>query len=127
MTDQAYLLLIALTVLATKHVIFDFFLQSSYQVKNKGIYGHPGGLLHAGGHAVGTCAVFLVITPPMAVGIGIVLAEFGLHYHIDWLKEKIVKGLQLRQDQSAYWWTFGIDQWLHQLTYIGITAVLAVT
>jgi hypothetical protein len=127
MTDQTFLLLIVLLVLLTKHVIFDFVLQTAAQVKTKGIYGHPGGLLHAGGHALGTCAAFAVITPPIAVAIGIVVAEFGLHYHIDWLKEKIGVALSLRPDQGPYWWIFGIDQWLHQLTYLGIAAVLIVT
>ena len=48
-----------------------------------------------------------------------------MHYHIDWLKEQIVYRRQFRPEQSVFWWTFGIDQWLHQLTYVGIAAVLA--
>jgi len=75
MADQVYLLLIVLLVLVTKHVLFDFVLQTAAQAKNKGIYGHPAGLLHAGGHAVGSCLAFMVITPPLAVAIGIVVAE----------------------------------------------------
>jgi len=27
--------------------------------------------------------------------------------------------------QDAYWRSIGIDQWLHQLTYVGIVLVLA--
>jgi Protein of unknown function (DUF3307) len=127
MVKQTYLVLIVLAVLTTKHLIFDFFLQSLSQIKNKRIYGHPDGLLHAAGHAAGTCLAFAVITPSLAVGIGIVAAEFVLHYHIDWLKEEVGFSLKLRQDQRQYWWAFGIDQWLHQMTYVGIAAVLAAT
>lgn len=125
MVDEIYLPLIALAVLATKHVVFDYFLQSSSQVKNKRIYGHPSGLLHAAGHAAGTCLAFVVITPSIAIGISIVVAEFCLHYHIDWLKEEIVHRKKFGQEQKAYWSTFGIDQWLHQMTYVGIAVVLA--
>ena len=87
--DNIYLLTFLLVVLATKHVVFDFFLQTLYQRKNKGIYGHPGGLLHSAGHALGTGCIFLVIRPSLLVAVGIVLGEFVVHYHIDWCKEQI--------------------------------------
>ncbi len=127
MFDKVSLLLIALAVLATKHVVFDFFLQSLEQIKNKQIYGHPDGLLHAAGHALGTCLAFFIITPPLVVGIAIVAAEFVIHYHIDWLKEQIVYRMKLLPEQKQFWWALGIDQWLHQVTYLGIGAVLALT
>jgi hypothetical protein len=123
--DKTYLVLIVLALLTIKHTIFDFFLQSLSQISNKRIYGHRDSLLHAGGHAAGTCAAFVVMLPPVAVGIGIVLAEFALHYHIDWLKAKISYVRKFRPDQKIFWLSFGIDQWLHQMTYIGITFVLA--
>ena len=127
MNDGVALLLVALAVLATKHLVFDFFLQSLSQIRNKRIYGHPSGLLHAGGHAAGTCLAFFVITPPVVMAIGIVVAEFVLHYHIDWLKEEIGYRMALRPDQKNFWGLFGIDQWLHQLTYVGIVFVLALS
>jgi hypothetical protein len=125
--DKASLLLLVLVVLATKHLVFDFFLQSLSQIRNKRIYGHPGGLLHAAGHAAGTCLAFFIITPPLWVGIGIVATELVAHYHIDWLKEEIGYRLKLRPEQKVFWVAFGIDQWLHQLTYLGIALVLALT
>jgi hypothetical protein len=125
--DGAYLLLLVLVVLATKHLIFDFFLQSLTQVRNKRIYGHPSGLLHAAGHAAGTCAAFVIITPSLAVGLAIVIGEFVVHYHVDWLKEELGYRMKLQPDQKTFWAAFGIDQWLHQLTYLAIAFVLAVT
>ena len=126
MVNQIYLLVI-LAMLATKHVVFDFFLQTLYQRKNKGTYGHPGGLLHAGLHAAGTCFIFLVITPTVLVVLGIIVGEFMVHYHIDWAKEQIGRRMKWGPQQNAYWRAIGIDQWLHQLTYVGITVALAAT
>jgi hypothetical protein len=125
--DNIYLILLVLVVLITKHLVFDFFLQSLAQIKNKRIYGHPGGLLHAAGHAAGTGLAFFVIAPPLAVGVAIVFAELVIHYHIDWLKEQIGLKMKLQPDQKIFWGAFGIDQWLHHLTYLGIVLVLALT
>jgi hypothetical protein len=124
-TEQVQLVLAALLVLQLKHCIADFVLQSSYQFLNKGKYGHPGGLIHAGIHVLGTLFVFLVITPSLLLGAVIVAGEFVAHYHIDWLKERTVKYNQWVFPQSEFWWTFGADQALHQVTYVAIVAVLA--
>jgi hypothetical protein len=50
-----------------------------------------------------------------------------VHYHIDWLKEEIGYRLKLPPDRKIFWVAFGIDQWLHQLTYVGIALILALT
>lgn len=42
--------LLLILFLFTKHFIIDFLLQGQYQWKNKGTYGHPGGLLHSALH-----------------------------------------------------------------------------
>lgn len=125
--DKTYLLLLVLLILLTKHLAFDFFLQTLAQIRNKRIYGHPAGLMHAAGHAAGTCLAFFVITPSVAVGISIVLAEFVVHYHIDWAKEKIGFWTKMQPEQKIFWMAFGIDQWLHQLTYLAIALVLVLT
>ena len=51
--------LIVVALLLAKHFICDFVLQTPYQIRNKSIYGHPGGLLHAGIHAAATALVLL--------------------------------------------------------------------
>ena len=57
-----------------------------YQWRNKGFYGHPGGLLHAGIHLVLTLPVFLLLIPPsLAFAAAVVAGEYIVHYHIDWL------------------------------------------
>jgi hypothetical protein len=124
-SQNVQLLLAALVVLQIKHFICDFVIQTPYQFQNKGIYGHPGGIIHAGLHAATGALVFLVIAPPLWIAIGIVAAEFVLHYHIDWLKEWTVKRRQWKFPNAEFWWTFGLDQFLHQITYAGILAALA--
>lgn len=125
MTDQVQLVLAALLVLQFKHFVADFVLQTPYQFLNKGKYGHPGGVMHAGVHALGSTLAFLVIRPSLALGAVVVIGEFIAHYHIDWLKERTVKVNQWVFPQSEFWWTFGADQALHQVTYVAIVALLA--
>jgi hypothetical protein len=119
------LLLLVLLVLQLKHFVADFLLQTPYQFMNKGTYGHPGGFIHAGIHALGSMLAFFIITPSFGLGLAIVVGEFIAHYHIDWLKENTVKRQQWVFPQAEFWWTFGADQVLHQLTYLAIAAALA--
>jgi hypothetical protein len=119
-TDPTHVALIAVWILLAKHLVFDFFLQTAYQYRNKGIYGHPGGILHAGLHAFGTSFLFLYVYPGAALAAQILAGEFIVHYHIDWTKEQVVKRLRLTTENSAFWWALGVDQFLHGATYIAI-------
>jgi hypothetical protein len=123
-SSQVLLVFAALLVLQVKHFVADFVLQTPYQFLNKGIYGHPGGLIHSGIHVVGTVFAFLVIAPSWPIAAAILAGEFIAHYHIDWLKEGTVKRQQWQFPQAEFWWTFGADQALHQVTYLVIVAVL---
>ena len=125
MSHQVQLILAVLLILQAKHFVADFVVQTPYQFLNKGKYGHPGGFIHAGIHAFGTTFAFLVVMPSFRLGLAIVVCEFIAHYHIDWLKEHTVKTAQWKFPQSEFWWTFGADQALHQVTYIAIAGVLA--
>jgi hypothetical protein len=125
MSLQVQLVLLVLLILQLKHFVADFLIQTPYQFLNKGKYGHPGGFIHAGIHALGSMLAFFVITPSFRLGAAIVIGEFIAHYHIDWLKENTVKRQQWVFPQSEFWWTFGADQALHQLTYLVIAAILA--
>jgi hypothetical protein len=111
-------------ILLFKHLVLDFFLQTAYQYRNKGIYGHPGGILHAGLHALGTTPVFLWIAPSLRLALAIMVGEFIVHYHVDWTKEQINKRLQLTSNDAPFWWTLGVDQFLHGATYVAIVALL---
>jgi hypothetical protein len=126
MTEVA---LLVLFLLQLKHFVCDFITQTQYQLRNKGIYGHPGGLVHAAHHAVGSAAVLVPLKVAMLLPIPLTLiaallaVEFAIHYHIDWGKEQIIKSIVEAQG-PGYWAIFGFDQFLHQATYVAIAYVI---
>ena len=120
------LILACLTYFAVKHAIADFFLQTRYQFSNKGRYGHPGGLLHAGIHSVFSLPALAILPPPtLSYGLAVLAAEFVVHYHCDWTKEQAVKRLKLGFTDNGFWRAMGLDQLVHALTYIAMVKALA--
>ncbi len=113
----------ALLWLFIKHFICDFPLQAfSWMYRNKGTYGHAGGLTHAALHGLGTFAVLFFWLGTHAWIYA--LADAAIHYHIDWAKMNISKKLDLRSDNSEWFWILlGFDQLLHHLTYFAIVAI----
>jgi Protein of unknown function (DUF3307) len=125
MPEIAILILAAVAVLMVKHAAADFYLQTPYQYLNKGIYGHPGGLLHSAIHVALTPLVYLVIAPASLLLVGaIALGEFVVHYHVDWAKEKITHGNGWTPQSPGFWHALGTDQLAHGLTYLAIVAIL---
>lgn len=107
-----------LTALLFKHFICDFPLQRRYQYSNKGTYGHPGGLLHALIHAVGTALVFSVFASPITALL-LAVIDACIHYHIDWAKNRYNHWRNLTPGSGdGFWILFGLDQFAHQLTYV---------
>jgi hypothetical protein len=128
MPEIVLLALAAVAVLMCKHAVADFYLQTAYQYCNKGIYGHPGGFIHAGIHVALTPLAYLVLVPgSLLIAGGIALGEFLLHYHIDWLKEQITHGNAWTPQNRGFWYALGTDQLIHGLTYLAIVAVLIAT
>jgi hypothetical protein len=125
MPQLAFLLLAAVAVLMLKHAVADFYLQTSYQYLNKGTYGHPGGILHAGIHTALTPLVYLVLAPASLMLVGaIALGEFVAHYHIDWLKEQVTRGNGWTTQDRGFWYALGTDQFVHGVTYLLIVGAL---
>lgn len=123
MTVTGFVLLI-LFLLFLKHFIVDFPLQGPFQYKNKGTYGHLGGLTHAGLHGLWTFILFVFFSPTVMLAIYLGGLDFILHYHIDWAKMKLNKVLGWGPTtHEQFWWLLGADQFLHALTYIGLTAI----
>ena len=125
MTPGLALLFWSLVLFEVKHFVCDFVLQTAYQYRNKGIYGHPAGFVHAGLHVAGSLPAVLIMTETAWLIAAILAAEFAVHYHVDWLKEQINKRHALSFNDARYWWVFGADQLIHQMTYVVILAVLA--
>ena len=113
------------TWLEIKHFIFDYVLQTPFQFRNKGTYGHPGGILHSGLQALGTIPAFFILPPGWLLGVIIVIGEFLVHYHVDWTKEQTLRRMSLTTTDAWYWRFYGTDQLAHQLTYVVIAGLLA--
>lgn len=112
--------LLALALFQIKHFAADFLLQPAYVWRNKGRYGHPGGILHGGAHGLLSLPALIVLGLPLPLVLLFAVGEAVLHYHLDWAKESLNSRLALRRDQAAYWYLFGLDQALHQLTYVAM-------
>lgn len=113
-------LVLALVLFQAKHFAADFLLQPGYIWKNKGTYGHPGGVAHALIHMVGSVPALVALGMAPAAVLGAILVEGVVHYHIDWTKERLNRTLALTSTQARFWHLFGADQAAHQLTYIGL-------
>ena len=119
--------LAALLLFEVKHYLADFQWQTLWMVRTKGRYGHPGGVVHAGLHGVLSAPV-LLLTAAWAPGLmaGLLIAEVVVHYHIDWLKARVVARRGIDENDHRYWHLLGLDQAAHHLTYLGIVAVLVI-
>ncbi len=127
MPQLAVLLLLAVAILMLKHTVADFFLQTPYQYINKGIYGHPGGFLHSAIHVALTPLVYLVLAPSsILLAAAVALGEFAVHYHVDWLKERLTHRHGWTAHDRGFWYALGTDQLVHGLTYLAIIAILVV-
>lgn len=109
-----------------KHLVADFLLQPPYMYKNKGTYGHSGGLLHVMLHGWFTFMVFAILDVPAApIAYGIVIAEMLIHYHIDWAKMNLNRVMGWAPNTSEYFWMLlGVDQFLHLMTYLWMVWML---
>jgi hypothetical protein len=116
-------------LLSVKHFVFDFLYQPPRMWMNKGTYGHVGGIEHSGYHSLATmvilflCIHLFAISPIVILYLG--LAEFVIHYHMDWFKMKYNahKGWG-PTTHNQFWILLGVDQLVHMLTYLGITGVI---
>ncbi len=111
------------TLLILKHFIIDFPAQTPYQWMNKGTYGHPGGILHAGLHGIGTFLCFaLFFVTPFALIVGVL--DMVIHYHVDWVKMNVNKKYGWKADtHPEFWIALGLDQLAHYLTYVALIAL----
>lgn len=114
---------VLLLLFQLKHFICEFLWQPAWMWQNKGKLFHIGGIAHAALHLLGSAFIFTCM-----IGIGalsapiiiVVLAlEFFLHYIIDYAKMNISakKGWKCNT-HNEFWVLTGLDQLLHQLTYL---------
>ena len=120
-----HLLLLGFTLFAVKHYICDFVLQTNDMIQSKGHWGEWRGIVHSVYHGVGTMVVIGIMGFGTVSCILMGLLDTVVHYHVDWAKQKLNSILKYTVDNPKFWNLLGLDQLLHQLTYVGI--LLAVT
>jgi hypothetical protein len=121
--------IILFILLIIKHFVVDFLAQTPYMYKNKGKFGHWGGIQHSYYHAVIT-GLLIMWVPTLSVIMFamIMLTELVLHYSIDFLKVNLTSKWELAELKEThleiysdkYFYMFGLDQLLHYLTYVWI-------
>lgn len=119
--------LILLTLLQVKHLFADYFLQTPRMLSGRDEYIHLGRAQHAGLHAVFSVGAFLVIGAPVMFTLMLCLAEWVVHYHIDWAKGRHTAIKKHGPNEAGYWRAFGVDQLMHQLTYVAMIWLWALT
>ena len=121
-TDSPYVVLGLVLCLQIKHFVCDGPLQTLSMVEGKRVYGQPMGMLHAGVHLVWTLVVLALFGLPLWFVATFAVGEAVLHYHIDFAKERTVKGAGWTITDAYFWWAFTADQVLHHMTYLAIAA-----
>lgn len=135
-------------LLFVKHLFADGPLQTRYQLRHKGDFLHPGGLLHAFIHVFLTVVCFLIWFVGYGIAIdrsallllvAVVAFEFVTHYLADWLKVQADRRFRwskvtVNEDGSVslvilssnYFVAFLADQTVHSLTYVAIVYLAGV-
>lgn len=122
--SSSVLTLFLLAGLQIKHVLADFYLQTSWMVQTKGIYGHLGGLAHTGVHVLLSGSVLVWAGLAWWLLLAVLIVEFVVHYHTDWTKDRLVRREGVGPSDSKFWNLTGIDQFVHQLTYLAMVGVV---
>ena len=103
-----------------KHFILDFYWQPPWMWQNKGTFGHWGGILHSGIHALVTYYILLTCVP-ISLAALIMIFEFVVHYLTDYAKMNINRIKEWKcNTHNEFWQLTGLDQLIHQLTYVAI-------
>jgi hypothetical protein len=118
MTTAVFVLLVLFGI---KHFTADFVMQFDYMLREKGTYAAEGGVHHAMIHAAWTLLILVFFCQNANDAIVLALVDGFIHYHIDWAKQQLNRGLT--SADRMFWIWMGLDQTLHYLTYIGIIYV----
>jgi hypothetical protein len=103
-----------------KHFVADYLLQPDWVLGAKGNMRRMGGYVHAAIHAVGSVPAYLLAGVGMSGIAALVVAEFVIHYVIDFIKSDLSLRSKSGPNTARYWALHGADQLAHQLTYVGL-------
>lgn len=120
MSDPVLFVLGLLFLLQAKHLFADFYLQTTRMLRDRGRYLHFGRLQHAGLHGIGSLVALVLVGVPTALALLVSAIELAVHFHIDWAKGRWSDHTGHGPDEAGYWRAFGVDQALHQWTYLAM-------
>lgn len=120
MTAELQTALLLLILLEIKHLFADFFLQTPRMLSGRGQYAHLGRAQHAGLHALFSVVALWLCGAALPFVLMLCAIEVVVHYHIDWAKGVHSDKTGYGPTDPGYWRAFGVDQLLHQLTYIAM-------
>ncbi len=109
--------------LEIKHCIADYFMQPGWILVGKGDFRLPGGYAHAGIHAALSVVILIVFATPLWLVAALFVAEFAVHYALDYAKIQYSGGVQADKQPRRYWGLHGVDQLAHQFTYAAMIYV----
>lgn len=112
--------LLLMCLLQVKHMFADYFLQTPKMLAGRGEYWHMGRAQHAGVHVLGSVIVFVVMGAPVLFTLLLVVVEWIVHFNIDFCKAKYSDDKELNPTQALFWRAVGVDQAMHQLTYVAM-------
>ena len=123
-TPSAFSILFLVLLFQLKHSVCDGLLQTRWMLAEKGIYGKPGGLVHAGLHLAGSLAALSIFGVGFGLALQLALADAIVHYHIDYFKEMTAKQRGWTPRDTYFWWLLTADQALHHFTYLAMAAAV---
>jgi Protein of unknown function (DUF3307) len=106
-------------LLAIKHFLYDFTLQTHEEMEYKGVFGDMRGAKHSVKHGLATLVIFYLFIPLAAPTFFIIDAV--THYLIDFSKVKLSK--DLTPADKKFWVLLGLDQLAHTLVYVSMIAL----
>lgn len=124
LADPVVFALVLLFLLQFKHLFADFYMQTPRMLRDRGVYRHMGRVQHAGLHGVGSLVALVLVGVPLGLALLIAFVEWVVHFHIDWAKGRWSDHTGHGPEEAGYWRAFGVDQALHQWTYLVIVWVV---
>jgi hypothetical protein len=116
MSDVLFPMLVWILAMQAKHIVCDGPLQTLGMVRAKAFYGGPLGLAHGVVHGLGTAIVLLLAGIPLGLLAMLAAVDGLVHYHIDFVKENVVRLKGWSTEDGPYWWAMIVDQALHHMT-----------
>ena len=114
----AFSLLTLYLLFRLKHFVCDFMLQSDWMALTKGksgMEGYKALFSHTVIHALGTLIIVLIFAPALW---WLAVVDLVIHSVVDRLKGIVTLRQQWKTNDKLFWWAFGVDQELHNLTHM---------